>query len=248
MGRYTIEKLGESIETTKYVLLFHNVLHFIVGGAMFAISMWLKTDSGLSEWISWLEAEDFYIGIYILIVASMVTILSSFLGCAVSYLENNLFSFIFIGSQIFCFLTGSVGSAVLLEYSTMHSSIQPLIRESIRKMIINPHHVESRTILAAIQENIGCCGADGAQDYTSLRQPIPEQCRDTITGNAYFYGCVEELTWFFESKTEWLAGLTMAAGLMQVINVVITVILLQAIKRESKILDSINNKGGRSFD
>lgn len=56
---------------------------------------------------------------------------------------------------------------------------------------------------------IGCCGADGPHDFLSLQQPLPTQCRNSITGNPYFHGCVDELTWFFEEKCAWIAALAM---------------------------------------
>jgi hypothetical protein len=66
---------------------------------------------------------------------------------------------------------------------------------------------------------IGCCGADGAADYIDLRKPLPAECRDTVTGNAYYYGCVEEFTFVIEEKAGWLAGLAMFLGFFQVINI-----------------------------
>lgn len=49
-----------------------------------------------------------------------------------------------------------------------------------------------------------------------LRQPLPATCRDTVTGNAFFHGCVDELTWFLEDKSGWVAGLAMALATIQV--------------------------------
>lgn len=43
-----------------------------------------------------------------------------------------------------------------------------------------------------------------------LRQPLPASCRDTVSGNAFFHGCVDELTWFLEDKSVWIAGLAIA--------------------------------------
>lgn len=63
---------------------------------------------------------------------------------------------------------------------------------------------------------VGCCGADGSNDYTALRQPLPSACRDTVTGNAFFHGCVDELTWVLEDKSAWVAGLAMTLGLIHV--------------------------------
>lgn len=56
---------------------------------------------------------------------------------------------------------------------------------------------------------IGCCGADGANDYLESRKPLPSECRDSVTGHTYFHGCVDELTWFLEEKASWLAGIAM---------------------------------------
>lgn len=65
---------------------------------------------------------------------------------------------------------------------------------------------------------IGCCGADGPRDYLDLKKPLPRECRDTVTGNAFFHGCVEELTWFFEEKCAWIAALAMSAAMFHVSN------------------------------
>lgn len=67
-----------------------------------------------------------------------------------------------------------------------------------------------------IQFQIGCCGADGSNDYITMRQPLPSTCRDTVTGNAFFHGCVDELTWLLEDKSGWVAGLAMTLGFIQV--------------------------------
>lgn len=49
-----------------------------------------------------------------------------------------------------------------------------------------------------------------------LRQPLPIECRDTVTGNAFFNGCVDELTWFLEDKSAWAAGMAMSLAMIHV--------------------------------
>lgn len=63
---------------------------------------------------------------------------------------------------------------------------------------------------------IGCCGADGPNDYHQLLKPLPTECRDTVTGNAFFYGCVDELTWFLEEKAGWLSALALTVCFINV--------------------------------
>jgi len=49
-----------------------------------------------------------------------------------------------------------------------------------------------------------------------MRKPLPTECRDTVTGNAFHHGCVDELTWFLEARSGWLAGLAMALCMLHV--------------------------------
>lgn len=53
-------------------------------------------------------------------------------------------------------------------------------------------------------------------DYLNLNKPLPSECRDSVTGNAYFHGCIDELTWYLEGKTSWLAGIVLASCMIAV--------------------------------
>lgn len=72
-----------------------------------------------------------------------------------SNLTHALFLLQYIGSQALGFVFGAVGAAFLLENSTKDSQIQPRIRESIRRLIMNSHHELSRQTLAMVQEEVG---------------------------------------------------------------------------------------------
>ncbi|VVC91722.1 unnamed protein product [Leptidea sinapis] len=93
---------------------------------------------------------------------------------------------------------------------------------------------------SALMENIqllyaiGCCGADGPMDFINLNKPLPSECRDSVTGNAYFHGCVDELTWYLEGKTSWLAGIVLASCMICVVNAVMSLVLVQAVKKEEE--------------
>lgn len=63
---------------------------------------------------------------------------------------------------------------------------------------------------------IGCCGADGPMDYLQLLKPLPTECRDTVTGNAFFHGCVDELTWFLQDRAGWISALVLTACFIHV--------------------------------
>lgn len=67
-------------------------------------------------------------------------------------------------------------------------------------------------------QQIGCCGADGPMDYHNLLKPLPAECRDTVTGNAFFHGCVDQLTWYLEDRSYWIVVLTLMLCALHVRN------------------------------
>ncbi|OAD59425.1 23 kDa integral membrane protein [Eufriesea mexicana] len=201
---------------------------------MFGLCMWLRLDPGFQEWVEFLEIYEFYIGIYILLAASMFIIIITFIGCGVALMEHILGLYAYIGLQLLSYAVGLVGTALLLDYSTYDSKIQPLIRRSMTTLINNYHNERAVFILQLIQESIGCCGADGPMDYLALKKPLPTECRNTVTGNAFFHGCVEEISWFLEGRTGWLAGLALALCMLHIIIAALSMTLVRAIKKEEQ--------------
>jgi len=233
-GEGNVLKLENQIAVIKYVMLFTNVIEWMIGASIFALCLWLRFEPGIEDWLKKLEATEFYIGVYVLIIAAVIIMVVSFIGCVSALQESSVALLVYIGTQVVGFIFGLAGSAVLLDNSARDSHFQPRIRESMRRLIINAHHEESRQTLAMIQEGIACCGADGASDYLSLQHPLPNECRDTVTGNPFYHGCVDELTWFFEQKCAWVAGLAMTVCFFHVLNVVLATVLMQALKKEEE--------------
>ncbi|PSN43003.1 Tetraspanin-2A [Blattella germanica] len=190
---------------------------------MFGLALWMSLEPGFAEWAEKLDISEYYMGIYVLIAAAVLIIIVSFVGCVSAFMEERLILFIFIGTQVLCFIFGVAGAAVLLDYSTYESKIQPLIRDKMRRLISDSHNEHSSLVLRMVQETIGCCGADGPEDYIQMYKPLPSECRDTVTGNAFYYGCVDELTWFLEDKSAWLSGLALTVCFIHVSQISIAI-------------------------
>ncbi|KAH1026903.1 hypothetical protein HUJ05_000499 [Dendroctonus ponderosae] len=60
----------------------------IIGAAIFALCLWLRFEPGINEWLTILNASNFYIGIYILVIVAAIIMVVSFLGCLSSLQEN----------------------------------------------------------------------------------------------------------------------------------------------------------------
>ncbi|XP_076274659.1 tetraspanin 2A [Rhynchophorus ferrugineus] len=231
-GEGNIARLENQIAVLKYLMLFTNVIVWIIGASVFALCLWLRFETGYQEILSLLSATQFYSGIYVLLTASIVIMLVAFLGCLSTLQENSSILLVFIGTQILCFILVLAGSAVLLDNSARDSRFQPVVRESMRQLIMNAQYDNQKYSLALIQEGVGCCGADGPDDYLSLQQPLPTECRDTVTGNPFFHGCVDEITWLFETKCAWLSALAMLVAFINILNAVLSIVLIQALKKE----------------
>ncbi|XP_057331762.1 tetraspanin-2A [Microplitis mediator] len=225
-------RLERQIGCIKYTIFSFNAILWILGGGMFGLAVWLRVEPGFQEWVDFLDIGDYYIGTYILIIAAVIVMIIAFFGSAAALMESPLFLYINIGLQLFAFVFGLAGAAVLLDYSTYDSKIQPIIHRSMTSLIINSQYERPSQILKIVQENIGCCGAKGPMDYLDLLKPLPTECRDTVTGNAFFHGCVDELTWYLESRSGWLAGLALALCMLHIIQAVLSLILIQAKQKE----------------
>lgn len=57
---------------------------------MFGLCMWLRLDPNFQEWVNFLEIYEFYIGIYILLAASIFIVIITFIGCGVALMEHIL--------------------------------------------------------------------------------------------------------------------------------------------------------------
>ncbi|XP_026326888.1 tetraspanin-2A [Hyposmocoma kahamanoa] len=229
-----VGKLESQIYCIKYTLFCFNVILWLFGVSIFALCLWICIEPGFNEWMRMLELQKYFIGIYLILICSLIIMVVAFLGCGAALMENTFLLFVYIATQAAVFVFGLVGSCVVLDFSTYDSSIQPLIREVILRMMNNPQHEGSREIMRMVQEGIGCCGADGPMDYINLNKPLPSECRDSVTGNAYFHGCVDEMTWYLEGKTGWLAGIVLASCMIAIVNAVMSLVLIQAVKKEDE--------------
>lgn len=229
-------RLARNIACVKYTLFCFNIVAWLCGLGLFAFSIWIRVEPGFEEWIRILDVYSYYIGVYILLALAVIVLVVSFLGCCAALVEHGLGLMIFTILQIICFILAIFGTAILLEHSTYESRIQPMIRHTMNRLIMYSEHEPQRTMLRMIQESVACCGSEGPNDYLNLRQPLPIECRDTVTGHAFSSGCVDELTWYLEDKSIWAAAMAMSLAMIHVINAVLAIILMQALRREEQIM------------
>ncbi|XP_060834068.1 tetraspanin-2A [Rhopalosiphum padi] len=227
-------KLEKHINLLKYTIFCISVVIWIMGIFLWGYVVYSRLDTTLQEWIDALEIWQVYLGMYVLIFASIVVIIAPFLSCFAVYQELSQLLMANAGVHLFSFFVLLFGSAILLENTSTGSGIVPAIRESMMNLIMQSQNEAATNTLNMIQESIGCCGADGPNDYLALRKALPTECRDTVTGNAFFYGCADEVTWFLEDKSRWTTNIAISIAALEMLISVLSLILVKALQKEEK--------------
>uniref|UniRef100_A0A8D8XP07 Tetraspanin n=1 Tax=Cacopsylla melanoneura TaxID=428564 RepID=A0A8D8XP07_9HEMI len=228
-------KLEKQINGLKYTLFCLNVIAWILAAVLLSQTIYSRLDTEFQDFIDKLELWCYYWGLYVLMFVALIILVSCVFSCAAIYQEIAQLLQLSVAVQGLCFLLLLVGVSILEENSTVNSRIQPILRDILRQLIMNSRYETVSVRLNSIQETIGCCGADGATDYIHYRQPLPSECRDTVTGNPFFHGCVDEMTWLLQDKSSWIAGISITLSALHVGIGVLTLILIQALKKESSI-------------
>jgi hypothetical protein len=60
----------------------------LFGLSIFALCLWICIEPGFNEWMTILELRKYFIGIYIILIASLVVMVVAFLGCGSALMEN----------------------------------------------------------------------------------------------------------------------------------------------------------------
>lgn len=220
----------KSLTIIQYIILCMNVITWIISAVVIGLCFWLRFNDDIEEWVEQLSVQRFYIGLYILIVSCLIVMATGFLSCIATFSKNRRLIAINVLVQLALFVLGLAGAAVLLDNSTFKSSIHGVIKEVMVDLIrLHPSYGKATVVLQNIQEEVGCCGGSGYNDYINLNRALPTECRDPVTGNTFFYGCADEITWRLEAPATWIAALVLVLCAKKVLNAVLSTIVIQLI-------------------
>ena len=62
----------------------------MIGASIFALCLWMRFDPGIGTILDKLDADTFYDGIYVLIVASFIIMIVAFVGCVSALQESGI--------------------------------------------------------------------------------------------------------------------------------------------------------------
>lgn len=207
-----------------------NVITWVISAVVIGLCFWLRFDDDIQDWVDHLQIQRFYIGLYILIISAFLLMATGFLSCMGTFSKNRRLIAINVLIQLGLFVLGLAGAAVLLDNSTFKSTLHGVIKDIMVDLIrLYPSYGKATYTLQKIQEEVGCCGGSSYEDYIKLQRALPTECRDPVTGNTFFYGCADEISWRLETPATWIAGLVLVLCAKKIINAVLSTILIQLI-------------------
>ncbi|CAG7831132.1 unnamed protein product [Allacma fusca] len=206
-----------------FTLILVNVLCGILGALIFALSIWMRLENEVRDWVQELGMYQYWNGLYILMAAGIIIVLISFCGCCGTIAGSPAL----LGTSAVLILLAVIlelaGGIYILVNGTEASKLTPYLEKTFNKLILDSNYNPRVNLaLQAIQEKVGCCGSVNYQDYDRARLPISDYCRDALTGNVYQDGCVKKFSNFIEQRTGWIAGIALFIVALQIILVVLT--------------------------
>ncbi|KAK2712443.1 hypothetical protein QYM36_011210 [Artemia franciscana] len=139
-----------------------------------------------------------------------------------TYIKYALFFYNFLGVYgILCIVAcifELAGAAYILDNSTIWSKGTFWLKDRFYQLIYETQR-DNRAyeIMRVIQEHVQCCGSYKYYDYSDVHIPIPNECRNQITGNVHKYGCHEIFSHYLSTRSGPLAGVALALFILQVI-------------------------------
>jgi len=210
--------MGLSENCVMFSVVVLNVLCGLLGALLFALSIWMRVENEVREWVYELGMYQYWNGLYILMAASLIIIFLSFCGCCGALVSNVCLLGTSAILTVVAIILELAGGIYIVVNGTERSSLTPWLESRFTRLLTDSiHNDKANSILRIIHENVGCCGSISYQDYDRSGMPVPDYCRDKITGNVYQDGCVNRFSIFVEKRAGWIAGIAIFIGFLQLI-------------------------------
>ncbi|XP_050728972.1 tetraspanin-2A-like isoform X2 [Eriocheir sinensis] len=226
----------EHHELLQYLLYIFNTVFFAAGAGVFAMCLYIRFDTDMGEYVDSLGLHFYWRATNTVMVASTLVMINCFLACCGSYYSNKTVIVAYIIMTFITFVMLIAGSAYVLANGLESSNVYPYIQKTMRELIYRYQwDVAARRSVDIIQEYVGCCGGYSSSDFTDIHLPVPNTCRDQVTGNQYGDSCAEIFAQYLEVRTGWLTGLSLCLCFFQCFAVMISICMYMAIRERDEM-------------
>ncbi|XP_045617280.1 tetraspanin-2A isoform X1 [Procambarus clarkii] len=222
--------MEEHLELLQYLLYIFNSVFFLAASAVFAMTLWVRFENNMNNYMEGLSMYTYWNITVALMVSAILVMMTSFLACCGAYFRSKCLLGTYMTMTVVTFLLLLGESAFMLNHGLEDSLLFPYIQDTMKSLI---HQYQwdtaAKRAVDIVQEYIGCCGGYSADDYTNIHMPIPDTCRDQVTGNQYKYSCAEVFSQYLEIRTGWITGLSLSICFFQFFSMAFSIYTWQAI-------------------
>ncbi|KAG9269935.1 tetraspanin-2 isoform X1 [Astyanax mexicanus] len=214
-------KVEGGMKCVKYLLFIFNFIFWMMGSLVLAVGLWLRLEQDTVALLGSDGApENFFIGVYILIVAGGLVMLVGFFGCCGAVRESQCL----LGSFFACLLIifgAEVAAGVFgfLNKEKIIQDIQTFYSESAKDANGN-----NTLIVSSYHRVLNCCGTASTRSA---------QCTNTAPDTKDCESAIEE---FFNSKLFIIGYVGIGIAGVMIIGMIFSMVLCCAIRNSREVI------------
>lgn len=224
-------EIGSAEKTGRYLMYVFNGIFLVAGSALFMVAMYVQFDKDLGNHVGQLGFARYYHYSLVPLVGSILVVLTSFSGWCGTYYWNLPLLYTYVVLTVLCFAINMTGAIMMLVTGLDYTYAYIFVSETMLQRIHEYQTImESRYTVDVVQEFVGCCGAYSWQDWTDAHLPIPDTCRDQVTGNQYRDSCALVMSRHLETLTGLLSGIALWICLLELFSLLFVMCMYRGIK------------------
>jgi len=202
------EDLHRSITTYRLVIIVVNLIALLTSLVTFTICFWVRFDLDFWEWVIEIDWYSYWYAMYPSMFASIGVAILAIISIKGAVDVNLGMTGCYMWTLIFMVCFHIIAATVITVWGVEESPVltNELSQTFLRLVYDWDDNPRSSRILKQIMEYVGCCGADGSDDFINAFKPVPYECRDRVLGTEYAYGCQQGLAWWLEPWSGFLGG------------------------------------------
>jgi len=203
------DELRRAINIHRIILIGLFLITLLIGLITFAICIWVRFDLDFWQWVISIEWYTYWYAMYPTLIAMVCVVILSLSGLygSANYVRYGWLTFV-LWSYVVMFFFHIICATVITVYGVEESPVLVNeLSEVFLKLVYNWDDVaQDNHMLRQIMEYVGCCAADGSDDFINIKKEVPFECRDRTTGSEWTYGCQQAMAWWLEPWSAFLAA------------------------------------------
>ncbi|XP_018018060.1 tetraspanin-2A [Hyalella azteca] len=236
---YSLYHMGTAERAGRTFMYSFNTLFFVAGSCMFSMGLFVQFDEGLKNSLGFLDFPEYYTANIIIMVGSTILMLGSVAGLVGTSYSNYFLLLMYLALSVISFSIDLGGAVYLLCQGLEATHAYPSIKETFQDYMYRyQYDMVAKYRVDVIQEYIGCCGAALPSDWVDIHMPVPNTCRNQITGNQYKNSCAEIMSRSLELYTGITSGLTLCICFLQLFTFIFVACIYRGVKQRQRAIKS----------